>query len=357
MGIRLKAAKGPSGRLHLCRHGRSLRRCGCEGTPCPFYWRAEHCNLPGCFVYVCSDAKCKDGAPLKDGSVFLYQGQCYHVLTAVKYVPNPHDGSPPPDGFAFLPVGAVLDTDMVVECKPSCGDCPPGNCGPPDCVDRPQGYGAPCDTEDCGKGTVLSGCCDCSGRIAWSGSAEVVEISGDRRTWDWYGSLQGFPGGQTKAIEKFYLKRVYYPKFGNPHTDIFDFNGGYEVAVDAVCTFSGPQNALGTYGYTCPGKFDKGSCSYSHTLNAGSFSRFVDYGQNGSNRFSESWKRTPGVGKCGPSCPDGRPTPTTDTPGENTPSVPGQPGAGTGDCPRGCGGTIRPDGKCGTCSHCSGCGG
>ena len=50
MGAKLKAVKGPSGRLHLCRHGRQLRRCGCGGQGCCYC--ANVSAKPGepCFV-------------------------------------------------------------------------------------------------------------------------------------------------------------------------------------------------------------------------------------------------------------------------------------------------------------------
>lgn len=106
--------------------------CGEPEPPCPFLWRVVQCGL--CTddrnVFVCSDFSCKkDGPPVSPDDVLHWDIYCGSIKPELgKFVPNPHDGSPPPDGFKFLPDGAFVIKDAT--CVPSCDDpvCQPEEC-------------------------------------------------------------------------------------------------------------------------------------------------------------------------------------------------------------------------------------
>lgn len=322
----------PDGRIVTDRNGAPCC-CGGGGGPCPFYWRAEHCFLVGCFVYICSDALCTNGEPLADGTVFSYQGQCYKVSTAAKYVPNPYDGSPPPDGFLFIPPLAAVVPDKTVPCKGKCGDCEPGNCSPPDCISRPQFFGPfnPYQKPEC-KGTWVDCCCDKSGKVTWSGYAEEwslcpggLQLVGK---YEWEGSVTGFPADQNKpAHELFHMKRTKYLCNGTEIVDHFYIDGD---AAGGVCdpVLWDARN----YGWTRP-TIEIPKCSFSHTCNSGALT--VDWAKD---KFRESFSRTPGTGKCGPQCPGGRIKFSAEPSGPVNPSIPGvgNPGVQAGGC-GGCG--------------------
>lgn len=80
MGQRLKAKKGPSGRLHLCRKGRGLARCGCVSGCCQCVvengGEGEGCQEAGPVAF-CGPPKCCCGKRWR----FRAQGRARAVYT------------------------------------------------------------------------------------------------------------------------------------------------------------------------------------------------------------------------------------------------------------------------------------
>lgn len=344
-------------------------------NPCPWYWRAEHCFIPNCYVYICSDAACTDGTPIGDGTVFGFEGQCYTVSTATRYIPNPHDGNPPPDGSKYLPPMAVLVPDKTVECKGSCGECG-GDCSGDWCLPGKLPYvpfngTIPClaqeDAPDC--------CCDQKGSVEWDGELTLFMDCGKglvpEKHWTWHGSLttvynDAFPQGVTRLVLT--AKREWYACNGNFTTTPFSEDVLNPSFNPCDHFFPGPRYFDGNWvdgvdlqNFT-PGMVDWCNVSVGCLVGSVAFSLF-----QGGVLFRESFTRKPGKSNCGPQCHGGGspynpadPVPVDPNNGDPynpaPPAIPGGifPGRG-GDCPRCTAAVVGA--RCVFCGWCGGCGG